>query len=108
MKFWFTFVSGVVLGALAGAFLTSFFLFDDVRSSSRPQSVAARPAIFKAKKEETPIIATAPQKLPEEKPSAVSAEAVNFDTLNAVPAMPSPENHPVMSTAKRENTSIDP
>jgi hypothetical protein len=35
MKFWLTFISGVVIGAIVGGFFTSFFLYDDVTRDNR-------------------------------------------------------------------------
>ena len=102
MKFWFTFGSGLVMGGVAGAFLTSFFLFDDIsRSPSyRPSSVAAKPVAFKTKKNIAPVVASSPVPPPETKPAAIPAAAVDMDSLPA-----SPE---VLSTAKRDDTSINP
>ncbi len=102
MKFWLTFGSGVVMGAILGAFMTSFFLFDDVSKSPsyRPPTVVAKPAVFKTKKGEMPVVASSTQSTPEAKPHALPAEAVDLEAL--------PPSAEVLSTAKREDTSINP
>lgn len=107
MKFWLTLGSGILIGAIAGAFVVTFVLLDDV--SQKPASVAATAVQDKvsvsssatrpAKVHVEPEVSVQPAAPLEAKPVGVSAEAVKVDDL------PAAEPVNVLSTVKRDETS---
>ena len=107
MKSWLIFGSGLFLGVFLGAFVASFFLFDDMTTAP---PVSHRPVVAKAKPSHRKIQpAAAPQTLPEpqsvalvpeSRPAAVAAEAVDPDTL------PPAEDSGVTATARTDTAPV--
>lgn len=81
MKTWITFGAGLLLGALAGAYLTSFFLFDDYGKNTGPKKEIN---VNLAKRSDSSFQTngiTVVSSHKEELPSALRAEPVDPDSL---------------------------
>lgn len=121
MKFWLAFGLGLMTGAVLGAVLVSYLLYDDVtQGSGRSTPVMAsvkKPPVHARQMEKTavpaaPAIApsvasagTPPIVAPsrETRPAAVAAEAVDLDSLPSVEEKPG-----VIATARREDATDTP
>ena len=94
------------MGILLGAFVTAFFLLDDMTASktnpASPTVAANKLHVGKAAKKVDVATQQSGTSTNEAKPTAVAAEALDLDSL------PQADDGGVMSTAKRDDTEATP
>ena len=101
MKSWLIFGFGMVLGGALGAFLVTFIFFDELtqKSSAPVPRIAAVKTVPSEKPKATSAPSVVATPVEEARPVAVTAEAVDPDSL------PLMESADVMATAKREDAA---